>query len=114
MDDFSDFMKSEQNRVDKTQQHTRDIAGYFYQGADGGQMAFWTHYADRTSEKHVHDFDEYMVCVAGQYTVCMGEKEITLNSGDEILIPKNTEHWGKAVSGTRNIHAFGGKRIFTG
>ncbi len=38
-------------------------------------------------------------------------KEIILNPGDELHIPKGTEQWGKCKAGTRTIHAFGGKRI---
>lgn len=74
-------------------------------------MAFWTCYADRISKKHTHEFDEYMVCVCGQYTVIMNDKEFVLNPGEEIHIPKGTEQWGKCIAGTRTIHAFGGKRI---
>lgn len=56
-------------------------------------------------------FDEYMVCVSGQYTVIMNYKEYVLNPGDEIFIPKGNEQWGKCIAGTRTIPAFGGKRI---
>ncbi|MHB1420861.1 MAG: cupin domain-containing protein [Bacillota bacterium] len=111
MIDFPEFMKNSKNRISSKEQNTKDIEGYFYDGADGSQMAFWTCYADRISNKHSHEFDEYMVCVCGQYTVIMHDKEYVLNSGDEILIPKGTEQWGKCIAGTRTIHAFGGKRI---
>ncbi|WP_291299882.1 cupin domain-containing protein [Desulfosporosinus sp. BICA1-9] len=65
----------------------------------------------RLKEKHTHEFDEYMVCIFGQYTVIMNDIEYVLNPGDEIVIPKGTEQWGKCIAGTRTIHAFGGKRI---
>lgn len=52
-----------------------------------------------------------MICISGQYTVFMKDKEVILNPGDELLIPKNTEQWGKCVAGTRTIHFFGGKRV---
>ena len=111
MIDFPEFMKNSKNRISSKEQYTKDIEGYFYNGADGGQMAFWTLYADRISDKHTHEFDEYTVCVRGQYTVFMNDKEYVLNPGDEILVPKGTEVWGKGIAGTRTIHAFGGKRI---
>lgn len=111
MKDFPVFMKSEKNHISSEQQNTPDIDGYFYEGSDGSQMAFWTCHTDRVSKKHTHDFDEYMVCVYGQYTVIMNDKEFILNPGDELLIPKGTEQWGKCIAGTRTIHAFGGKRI---
>jgi len=109
--DFPEFMKNEKNHISSSEQNTKDIDGYFYEGADGSQMAFWTCYSDRISKKHIHEFDEYMVCLCGQYTVIMKDKEIVLNPGDEILIPKGTEQWGKCIAGTRSIHAFGGKLI---
>jgi hypothetical protein len=40
MKDFPDFMKNNKNRIDKTKQNTQDVIGYFFEGADGSQMAF--------------------------------------------------------------------------
>lgn len=111
MIDFPEFMKYSKNRISNKEQYTKDIEGYFYNGADGSQMAFWTCYADRISNKHIHEFDEYVVCVYGQCTAIMNDTEYVLNPGDEIFIPKGTEHGGKYLAGTRTIHAFGGKRI---
>ncbi|PKM76738.1 MAG: cupin [Firmicutes bacterium HGW-Firmicutes-15] len=111
MKDYPEFMKNIKNHISSNEQNTEDIDGYFYDGADGGQMAFWTCYSDRVSRKHTHDFDEYMVCVYGQYTVIMNDHEYVLNPDDEIFIPKGTEQWGKCIARTRTIHAFGGKRI---
>ena len=99
------------NKVDAGQQNTRDVEGYFYEGADGAQMAFWTCRSAATSQKHTHPFDEYMVCVAGEYTAYVGGVKTVLRPGDELFIPKGTEQWGKCVPGTRTIHAFGGRRI---
>lgn len=94
MKDFPDFMKAGANHIDPGEQNTADIDGYFYEAADGSQMAFWTCYSDRKSKKHTHDFDEYV-----------------LGPGDELFIPKGTEQWGRSIAGTRTIHAFGGRRI---
>lgn len=52
-----------------------------------------------------------MILVSGQYTAYLNGKEIVLNPGDELFIPKGTEQWGKGIAGSRSIHAFGGKRI---
>ncbi len=109
--EFPDFMKSKSNHISSKEQNTEDIDGYFYEGTDGSQMAFWTCYSDRISKKHIHEFDEYMVCVSGQYTAILNDEEFVLNPGDELFIPKGTEQWGKCIAGTRTIHAFGGKRI---
>jgi quercetin dioxygenase-like cupin family protein len=111
MKDFPDFMKNPKNKISSKEQNTKDIEGYFYEGTDGSQMAFWTYCSDKISKKHTHAFDEYMVCVCGQYTVIMNDTEFILNPGDEIFIPKGTEQWGKCIAGTRTIHGFGGKRI---
>ena len=111
MTDFPEFMKNPKNRIHASEQNTPDVEGYFYQGADGGQMAFWTCKEARVSKKHVHPFDEYMVCVSGEYTAVVEGKEIILQPGDELFIPKGTEQWGSCAPGTRTIHAFGGKRI---
>lgn len=111
MKDFPDFMKNKGNHISSKEQNTEDIDGYFYEGADGSQMAFWTCYSDRASRKHIHEFDEWMVCVSGQYTAFLNEEEFVLNPGGELFIPKGTEQWGKCIAGTRTIHAFGGRRI---
>ena len=111
MKDFPEFMKNPKNRIGESDQHTQGVEGYFFEGADGSQMAYWICTADRTSKEHAHDFDEYMVCVDGKYTVIIGGKETELKSGDEFFIPQGTRHGGRVVAGTRTIHAFGGKRI---
>jgi hypothetical protein len=41
VDSFPDFMKKPKNRIDPAQQNTADIEGYWYEAADGSQMAFW-------------------------------------------------------------------------
>ena len=111
MKDFPDFMKNKMNHINAAEQNTADIDGYFYEGADGSQMAFWTCSSDGTSKAHTHPFDEYMVCVHGQYTAYFNNNAYVLDPGDEINIPAGVEHWGKVIAGTRTIHAFGGKRI---
>ncbi len=113
MQDFPDFMKNEGNRVPGSAQNTQDVVGYYYDGPGGGQMALWTCHADRESQKHRHDFDEYTVVDAGQYTACFEDKEVVLNAGDELFVPAGTLQWGRCIAGTRTIHAFGGKRIKT-
>ena len=111
MKDFPEFMKNNKNHISSEDQNTKDIDGYFFEGIDGSQMAFWTCNSDRISKKHTHEFDEYIVCVSGQYTAIIDDKEIVLNPGDELFIPKRIEQGGKCIAGTRTIHAFGGKRI---
>ncbi len=111
MKDFPDFMKRKENHIDSRQQNTPDIDGYYYEGADGSQVCFWTYYADRESKESIHDFDEYVICLSGEYVEIFGDAAHTLRAGDELLIPRQTPHHGRVVKGTRTIHVFGGKRI---
>ena len=114
MEHFPDFMKNPKNKVPTSEQNTDDIEGYFFNGADGSQTAFWECHADRESKKHTHPFDEYMICVSGEYIAHVDGKKIVLGPGDELLIPKGTEQWGRCKAGTRTIHVFGGRRISNG
>jgi mannose-6-phosphate isomerase-like protein (cupin superfamily) len=110
MEDFPEFMKNPMNKIKQSSQYTRDIEGYVFDGIDGSQLAFWTCYGNRKSDEHIHDYDEYLVCVHGQYIVIMEGNIITLNPGNELFIPKGVLHAGESIAGTRTIHAFGGKR----
>jgi quercetin dioxygenase-like cupin family protein len=111
MYDFPEFMKNKLNHIASDQQNTADIDGYYYTANDGSQMAFWTCYSDQVSKPHQHSFDEYTIVVSGQYTAIIDGKEMVLNPGDELFVPKGTLQEGKCIAGTRTISAFGGKRI---
>ena len=111
MKDFPEFMKRAENRIDSSQQNTPDIDGYCYEAADGSQICVWTYYADRESKESIHEFDEYVLCVSGEYVEVFCGEEHLLRPGDELLIPRGTPHRGRVKKGTRTIHAFGGRRI---
>lgn len=111
METFPSFMKNIKNRIADSQQHTEDIEGYFFEGNDGSQMAFWECRSDKVSSRHTHDFDEYILCVSGEYIAYVNDEAIVLTPGCELHIPKGVEQWGKCRAGTRTIHAFGGNRI---
>lgn len=111
MEDFPAFMKRPVNRVPARQQNTPGVEGFYYTAADGSQMAFWTCTQDAVSQEHIHDYDEYMVCLSGEYTLLIDGEEVILHAGDEIAIPKGTRQGGRCKAGTRTIHAFGGARI---
>ena len=111
MKDFPAFMKNELNHIDSSQQNTPDIDGYYYGGKDGSQICFWTYFSDRESKETIHEFDEYVFCVSGEYVEIFQGEEHVLHSGDELLIPRKTPHYGRVTKGTRTIHAFGGKRV---
>ena len=111
MDDFPDFMKNPADEINPLQQNTDGVEGYVYDGKGGGQMAFWACHTERDSAEHTHDFDEYLVCLSGQYTAYLNGLEVVLNPGDELFIPAGTRQGGHIAAGTRTIHAFGGRRI---
>jgi quercetin dioxygenase-like cupin family protein len=110
MADFPAFMKDPSNRIARLSQYTAGIEGYVCDGADGGQMSFWTCPEAGVSAEHVHDYDEYMLVVEGCYTLLIDGKRIDVNAGQEYLIPKGVPHGGERIAGTRTIHAFGGPR----
>ena len=64
MKSFPEFLKQIEDKVDSSQQYTEDIEGYYFSGKSNTQMAFWEYSADRESDYHTHDFDEYIVCVS--------------------------------------------------
>jgi mannose-6-phosphate isomerase-like protein (cupin superfamily) len=109
MNNFPNFMKNPKNAIDSSSQ-SKGVNGYIYDGADGGQMAFWECHIDGKSHEHVHNFDEYFVVVQGQYTLILNSQKILLKPGYEYFIPMGTTHAGEFIAGTRTIHAFGGRR----
>ena len=86
------------------------MEGYVFDGADGSQLAFWTCRDTASSGGAVHEFDEDMLVVEGEYTLIIADRRIPLKAGEEYLIPRGTWHAGEVVAGTRTIHAFGGHR----
>jgi mannose-6-phosphate isomerase-like protein (cupin superfamily) len=110
MDDFPTFMKCSANRIATSSQATHGVEGFVFDGADGSQMAFWTCHETASSAPHVHDFDEYMVVVQGCYTLIVDGRRIPIKAGEEYFISKGLSHGGEVISGTRTIHAFGGRR----
>ena len=90
---FPEFMCRPGNRIPASQQNTPDIEGYYYTANDQ------------------HDYDEYMLCVEGEYIVTIDGKEYVLHAGDELFIPRGSLQGGRVKAGTRSIHAFGGKRV---
>ena len=111
MNTFPEFIKRPSNRIDNSQQNTPDIEGYFYEASDGSQVCLWTYFSDRDSKENVHEFDEYVICIDGEYVEIFDGKEHVLHKGDELLIPCQTPHHGRVKKGTRTIHVFGGQRI---
>jgi len=110
MTEFPAFMKNRLNRIAVSAQATPGVEGFVFDGADGSQMAFWTCSQTAKSSEHMHEFDEYMVVVAGCYTLIIDGDKIPLRPGEEFFIPRGARHGGEVIAGTRTIHAFGGRR----
>ena len=110
MSEFPVFMRHAANRIAASQQATPGVEGFVFDGVDGSQMAFWTCAQTAHSAPHVHDFDEYMLVVEGQYTLIINERPIVLGRGDEYVIDRGVPHSGEVLAGTRTIHGFGGQR----
>lgn len=113
MDDFPGFMRNPADLIRARDQHTPGIVGYVFDGAEGSQIAIWTHKGPAADEPgpHTHDFDEWLVVVQGEYALEMEGKRVVMRPGDEVLIPRGTPHAGRCSGGvTRTIHAFGGHR----
>ena len=113
MNDFPEFMRNRANLIRARDQHTPGIQGYVFDGADGSQMAIWTHVGPGGKEpgSDVHDFDEWLIVVQGEYVLDRDGQRVLLRAGDEALIPRGTPHAGQCGEGvTRTIHAFGGHR----
>jgi mannose-6-phosphate isomerase-like protein (cupin superfamily) len=103
-------MKNPANRVARSNQATPGVEGFVFDGADQSQTVFWTCTQAASSAEHVHEFEEYMLVVQGCYTLLIDGKRISINAGEEYLIPRGVGHSGEVVAGTRTIHAFGGHR----
>jgi quercetin dioxygenase-like cupin family protein len=110
MDEFPSFMRQIANKIATGDQSTPSVEGYVFDGADAGQMTFWTCSQTAVSSAHVHDYDEYMVVVQGCYTLVIDGTRILVRAGEEYFIPQGVVHSGEVVAGTRTIHAFGGYR----
>lgn len=110
MKDFPAFMKNPLNRVASSSQHSDDIEGFVFDGMDGSQVAFWTCKKGKESSEHIHDYDEYMFVVEGEYILIIDNERIRLTAGQEYHVPKGTAHASERTTATRTFHVFGGKR----
>jgi quercetin dioxygenase-like cupin family protein len=110
MPQFPAFIRKSQNRIARSSQYTDDIEGYVFDGADGSQVALWTSKADRVSQEHTHDFDEYILVIEGKCTAIIEGRRLELIAGQELHIPKGTRQSMAVIAGTRTMHVRGGKR----
>jgi len=65
-------------------------------------MAFWTCEKSGKSEEHVHEYDEYMIVVSGQYNLIFNDQKVEIKAGEEYYIPKGMRHAGEFIKGTKS------------
>ena len=73
-------------------------------------MALWIAHADRISQEHAHDFDEYVLVIEGRCAIIIGDSRTELLAGQEFVIARGTRQSMEVAAGTRTMHVFGGKR----
>jgi quercetin dioxygenase-like cupin family protein len=60
----------------------------------------WALYTDAPKVKygrHKHDFDDFIVIVAGRMKIGVNSEEWIMNVGDRIDLPAHTVHWAEVV-----------------
>ena len=77
------------------------MEGQVFDGADGSQLAFWTCEKSGKSEEHVHEYDEYMIVVSGQYNLIFNDQKVEIKADEEYYIPKEIRHAGENIKGTK-------------
>jgi mannose-6-phosphate isomerase-like protein (cupin superfamily) len=104
-------MKAMQNRVGGAQQNTKRRGGVLLHRERRQPDGVLDVSGRQGVRRALHDFDEYMICVSGQYRAVVNGTETVLGPGEELLVPKGAVQSGSCTAGTRTIHAFGGCRI---
>lgn len=109
--DFPAFVKTAGRMIRLSDKSEGDDYGVLFDSPAEGQATFWCFPEGGESEMHSHDYDEYCMVVSGFYKGIVGDKEVTINAGQEILIPAGVKHGGIMSPGYRAIDVFGGKRF---
>jgi mannose-6-phosphate isomerase-like protein (cupin superfamily) len=81
---FPAFMKHAANRIATSSQHTPGVEGYFFDGVEGSQMAFWTVERDAVTVEHIYEFDEWFLVVEGSYVLTLNGEEVRVGSATEV------------------------------
>ena len=64
------------------------------------------------SPHHNHAEEEIITVISGKLYVKSGDKNITAESGDYIIIPSYVEHQAEAMTDTMMVEAFGPGKLF--
>lgn len=105
------FVKDEKDEICSQSHFSNDIKGWVFEGASGHQATVWECDEDGQSQPHTHEFDEWLIVIAGEYMICSDSKRVPLTAGQQCYIPKGIKHWGAYKKHTQTINFFGGKRV---
>ena len=53
--------------------------------------------------EHAHEHDEIRIVLSGSMKLGVNEKEVILNKGDRLELPKNTVHWAKPLGSKKCV-----------
>ena len=112
--EFPLFMKKPANRAADNAQYAPGIERFVFQGADGIQMEFWHARSDTRLPETVHDYEEYLAVVEGEYVLILNDMEFPLGPGREFVIPPHARVSARLAAGTRTLHCFGGRAAALG
>jgi quercetin dioxygenase-like cupin family protein len=107
--EFPVFMKNPANRIADGSRYTSGIERHVFDDADGTLMELWHTRSDTVLPEEVHDFDEYVLVVEGEYVLSLNGKTFPLRPGQEFVIPRHARISARLTAGTRTVHAFGGR-----
>ena len=105
------FAKSGQDEVSLKSHFSPNIKGWVFDGKSGNQVTLWECDDDGVSQPHTHEFDEWLIVISGEYTICSERKRVPLAAGQQCYIPAGIKHWGTYKKHTQTINLFGGKRV---
>ncbi len=106
-----EFVRDEKDEIGSQSHFSRGIKGWVFEGASGHQATVWECDEDGESKPHTHEFDEWLIVVSGEYTICSDRKRVPLKAGQQCHIPAGIRHWGVYKKHTQTVNFFGGKRV---
>lgn len=107
--EFPVFMKQPGSRAADDSRYPASIERHVLNGADGLQMEFWHARSDTSIPQALHDFEEYIMVVEGEYVLSINGMEFPLRPGREFVVPSHAHVSARLAAGTRTLHVFGGR-----
>jgi hypothetical protein len=72
------FVKDDKDEIGSQSHFSKSVKGWVFEGASGHQATVWECDEDGQSQPHTHEFDEWLIVVAGEYTICSDRKRVPL------------------------------------